>query len=215
MSTAQNKTHSSFQGKPNYWLCWEVLCNIILALFFLQFLIYHGSNFVEGLRLSTLLIVLKVSADVAFHLVRAPAKQVSTNLWDWFIGIAGAFTLLLFRPVSGADMWIGTGIQLCGMALQVAGMYSLNRSIGFVAANRGVKTTGMYRFVRHPLYFAYVVAFFGYMLNHFTAWNIGVYCLLVLGLYLRTRCEEGVLSQDEKYREYKSRVKYRMIPGIF
>lgn len=214
MSTAQTNAKPLFAGKPNYWILWEVCCNVALAFFFLQFVLWNGQDLLSAFRLSTLLILMKVSADTAFHLVRAPANKISTNLWDWVIGIAGAFTLLFYRSIEGTDMWVGTGIQLIGLGLQVAAMCSLNRSIGFVAANRGIKTKGMYQFVRHPLYFAYCVAFAGYLFNHFTVRNIIVYVLMVGCLYLRTRCEEGVLTQDEEYREYKSRVRYRMIPGL-
>jgi protein-S-isoprenylcysteine O-methyltransferase Ste14 len=214
MSAVQNCSTNSVARKPNYWLIWEITCNIFLAVFFLRFVLNNVSDLSVAFRLSSLLMLLKVSADTSFHLVRSPAKKISTNLWDWIIGIIGAFTILFFHSIKGADMLLGTGLQLVGMALQVAAMISLNRSIGFVAANRGVKTKGMYRFVRHPLYFAYVVAFLGYLINHFSAHNIVIYLLMVICLYLRTRSEEGVLTQDETYREYKSRVRWRMIPGI-
>ena len=216
MSTAQpqNDTQTWFQGKPNYWLAWELFCNVVLACFFLNFVLIHGNAMLTVFRLSSLLILMKVSADVFFHLVRKPAKQITHSWYDWAIGIAGAYTILFYEPVAGTDYWVGTAIQLVGLGLQVAGMLSLNRSIGFVAANRGIKTGGMYRFVRHPLYFAYTVSFAGFLMNQFTFRNLAVYILMVVCLYLRTRCEEGILRQDAEYRAYAGKVKYRMIPGL-
>jgi protein-S-isoprenylcysteine O-methyltransferase Ste14 len=220
MSTAETKTNSLFDGKtidgkPDYWLAWEFFCNIALAAFFLYFVAIHGSSLMNAFRISTILILIKVSADVFFHLVRKPAKQITRDYYAWFIGIAGAFTILFFQPVAGKDFFLGTFIQLIGLGLQVAGMFSLNRSIGFVAANRGIKTGGMYKFVRHPLYFAYTVSFLGFLMNQFSWWNLFAYVLMVFCLYLRTRCEEEVLRQDDEYQAYAETVKYRMVPGLF
>jgi protein-S-isoprenylcysteine O-methyltransferase Ste14 len=196
------------------WIKWELVCNLILASYFGYFAAIHGSAYFSTFRISTLLLLMKVSADVFFHLVRKPAKQITRDYWAWFIGIAGAYTILFFQPVAGSDSVTGTLIQLFGMTLQVAGMLSLNRSIGFVAANRGVKTGGMYKFVRHPLYFAYTISFLGYLINQFNVWNLVVYIAMVVCLYLRTRCEEDVLRQDPEYQTYAEKVKYRMIPGL-
>ena len=223
MSTAQSSNHSStwnpttwFQGNSDSWVKWEMCCNVLLASYFMYFVYLHGSSVVStGLRLSTILLLLKVGADVFFHLTRKPAEKISRKPYDWFIGIAGAYTILLFVPLVGTDSVFGVLIQLFGMALQVLGMFSLNQSIGFVAANRGIKTKGMYRFVRHPLYFAYTVSFFGFMINQFCIRNLCVYLLMVVVLYLRTHCEERILRQDAEYQEYAEKVKYRMIPGIF
>ncbi len=214
MSTTQTESHAGVHGKPNYWVAWEICCNVVLALYFFQFVLINGACLMTAFRISTLLLLLKVSSDTIFHLFRKPAKEISLNIYHWAIGIVGAFTNFFYRSVEGDDLWIGTGIQIVGIALQVFAMLSLNRSIGFVAANRGIKTNGMYRFVRHPLYFAYIVAFFGYLLNHFTLNNQIVFAFMVYCLYLRTHCEEEILSKDPEYCEYKSRVKYRIIPYV-
>lgn len=221
MSNAQPQTQNSIfnlfngtKGADN-WLKWEMACNLILATYFCYFAAVHGSAFFSSFRISTLLLLMKVSADIFFHLVRKPAKQITRDYWAWFIGIAGAYTILFFQPVAGNDMLIAILLQLFGMCLQFAGMLSLNRSIGFVAANRGIKTGGMYKLVRHPLYFAYIVSFLGYTINQFSVWNLAVYVIMIVCLYLRTRCEEAVLRQDPEYQAYAEKVKYRMIPGLF
>lgn len=221
MSSMQNSKISNwnpttwFQGNSDSWVAWERCCNFLLAGYFMYFVYLHGTFLSTGVRISTILLLLKVGADVFFHLTRKPAEKISRKPYDWFIGIAGAYVILLFVPLTGTDSVLGVLIQLFGMALQVLGMFSLNQSIGFVAANRGVKTGGMYRFVRHPLYFAYIVSFFGYMINQFCIRNLCVYLVMVFALYLRTRCEEGILRQDEEYQAYAEKVKYRMIPGLF
>lgn len=196
------------------WVNWERCVNFLLALYFLRFVCMGAADLTEAFRLSTFLMLLKVSADTAFHLIRKPAEQISTSLYDWSIGIFGAFTNFLYEGTQGSDHWWATSMQLLGMSLQVAGMLSLNRSIGFVAANRGVRTSGMYRFVRHPLYFSYCVSFMGFLLNHFTAHNLIVYLTMVSMLFLRILAEERLLGRSPEYQAYQKQVRYRLIPGL-
>lgn len=196
------------------WINWERCVNFLLALYFLRFACMGAADLTEAFRLSTFLMLLKVSADTAFHLVRKPAEQISTSLYDWSIGIFGAFTNFLYEGTAGSDLWWATTMQLFGMSLQVAGMLSLNRSIGFVAANRGVRTSGMYRFVRHPLYFSYCISFMGFLMNHFTAHNLVVYLTMVSMLFLRILAEERLLSRSPEYQAYQKQVRYRLIPGL-
>ena len=84
-----------------------------------------------------------------------------------------------------------------------------------VAANRGVKTTGLYALVRHPLYMSYFVAFFGYVLNHFSWMNLMVYAVAVGLWVLRLLAEEKFLMKSEDYRNYAQQVRWRMLPKVF
>ncbi len=196
------------------WVNWERCCNVLLAMLFFRFVLLNLQDLSIALRLSTILMLIKVSADTLFYLTRRPAQQISTSVYDWIIGIFGAYTNFFFISTTGSDVWWATSIQLVGLALQVGGILSLNRSIGYVAANRGIRTTGMYRFVRHPLYFAYCVSFLGYLLNHFTTHNLVIYAAMVTGLFLRILAEERLLSQDSEYRSYMNRVRCRLLPGL-
>lgn len=214
MSTSAANPSFQVDTDSRNWRIWELFCNFVLAAFFMQFVLANGSELLHAFRLSTLLLLMKVSTDTVFHLLRAPARQISLNVFDWAIGIAGSFTVFLYRGSAGQDLWIGTFVQIIGLSLAVAAMCSLNRSIGFVAANRGIKTNGMYRFVRHPLYFAYTMAFGGFLINHFTMNNAIVFVVMVYCFFLRTICEERVLSEDTAYQQYKQQVKYRLIPFL-
>ena len=195
---------------------WELTCNVVLAVLFLRFAVVHGQAAWETLRLSSFVLLAKVSIDVYFFLTRNLPKGVSLSAYDWVIGIAGTFAIVLFQPVAEAqDQWIGHGLQWAGMILQILGILSLNRSFGIVAANRGVKSTGMYRYIRHPLYFSYTVSFLGYLINHPSCWNGMIYAGAVCLWILRLLAEERFLMQDAEYRSYAERVRSRLIPGIF
>ena len=96
----QSKTFS-------WWLAWEICCNIILALFFAQFVFLNGRDLLDAFRLSSLLILMKVSADTFFHLFRRPARSVTHHPYDWIVGICGAYTVFFFRTVEGTDHLYG------------------------------------------------------------------------------------------------------------
>lgn len=195
---------------------WEIGCNVALSLLFLRFAAQQWEAAWETLRLSNILLFAKVSTDVLFYLIRRLPQRVSLSAYDWCIGILGTFTIVLFRPeAAGRDLSPGQGLQLAGIALQVAAMLSLNRSIGMVAANRGVQTRGLYRWVRHPLYLSYIIAFLGYVVNHPSVWNLGVYAAAVALWILRLLAEERFLMQDPQYQAYCRRVRFRLLPGLF
>jgi protein-S-isoprenylcysteine O-methyltransferase Ste14 len=197
-------------------VAFELAGNVLLSLFFLQFVIIHGRNFLAEYRLSTLLLVIKVATDVVFYLIRRVPKEVSVHPYDWAVGLMGTFMIAFFRPEAhGTDNLLAQGLQLIGAGLQIAAMLSLNTSIGITAANRGVKTGGMYRFVRHPLYFSYIVAYGGYLISHFTPQNAMVYSAAVLLWVLRLVAEERLLVRDPKYAAFRERVRWRLIPYVF
>lgn len=198
----------------NMWRVWEMLGNVLLAAFFLRFLLSAGSNLMECFRISTLILTLKLSLDVFFLLTRKAANEVSFVPYDWAIAIAGTYCSMFFQTVNGQDHLFGQVVQTVGFSLQLLSILSLNRSFGIVAANRGIKTSGMYKFVRHPLYFAYTISYFGFLLNQLTAYNCIIYTSMMAFLYLRIIAEERLLTQNKEYQEYCQQTRYRLIPFV-
>ena len=106
-------------------------------------------------------------------------------------------------------------LSACGLLMIVAGKVSLGRSFGVVPANRGVVCRGVYRVVRHPIYVGYVLTHGAFLLSHVDAWNV---CMLVTSdamLLVRAVYEERTLGRDPRYVSYCSRVRWRMVPGLF
>ena len=97
----------------------------------------------------------------------------------------------------------------------MAGLLSLNRSFGLVAAQRDIKTGGLYRVVRHPVYASYLISSSAYLLTNTSPMNGAVYVLAMLMLVARLLREERFLAADVRYRVYMRQVKYRLLPFIF
>jgi protein-S-isoprenylcysteine O-methyltransferase Ste14 len=152
----------------------------------------------------------------ALFLTRRQTLDVSRRWQAWLAAPVGSFAMLLARPAeSGFPRIPGQTIQLVGTAIALLSLTALGRSFGVVAANRGVKTAGLYRFVRHPAYAGYMLSYTGYVLENLSAVNA---CLLLLTLtaqVCRIREEERVLGADERYDVYRRRVRYRLIPHVY
>ena len=106
-------------------------------------------------------------------------------------------------------------IMLVGLYVQISAKVVLGRSFGIVAANRGVKVQGPYRVVRHPMYAGYTIIHVGFLLAFPSVLNLALYSSELAIQIARLFREERVLRQDETYREYSARVRYRLIPKIF
>ena len=91
----------------------------------------------------------------------------------------------------------------------------LQRGFGIVAANRGVKTRGPYRLVRHPAYLGYLVSYLGYVAENPSVANFALLCLSTGFQLVRIREEEQLLRSDLSYESYRSSVRHKLIPLVY
>jgi len=125
---------------------------------------------------------------------------------------------LLIKPVAAAPVLpeaICLLVIVGGIFTQIAAKFALGRSFGIIAANRGVKITGPYRIVRHPMYAGYTVTHIGLLLAMPSLLNAALYTLAFAFQVIRTLREEAVLMQAQDYRDFAARVHYRLLPGVF
>ena len=175
----------------------------------------HAMAFGETADISYLLVCLSETIAAVLFLFRTTPVSISTDPFDWFFGIAGALLPLLFAPASWGVLPAAKIAIVLGLVMQIAGLLSLNRSFAIVAARREIKTCGMYRYVRHPLYASYLVMFSGYVLTNTTPMNLMIYLITVGFLFVRIDREEKQLVFDQAYSAYQQRVTYRLIPFVF
>lgn len=97
----------------------------------------------------------------------------------------------------------------------MAAKLTLLRSFSLVAANRAVKSNGLNAFVRQPTYAGHMLTHIGYLLASPSLWNFGVCVAVWAFLIARIVAEEDILDTDPEYREYTSRVRHRIVPGVF
>lgn len=85
-----------------------------------------------------------------------------------------------------------------------------------VQKNQKVVDTGLYGIVRHPMYFSTVILFLSIPVVLGSWIGFVIFCIYPLLLVKRIRNEEAVLEAGlAGYREYKKKVRYRMIPFVW
>ena len=188
---------------------------IFMAMLWGWFAYRHVAAFQATGESTYLILCVSETLSAAFFMFRSTPTTVSVDPLDWFFAIAGTFTSLLFSPADWGLLPSARQLITLGTVLQIFGLISLNRSYALVAAKREVKTSGMYRFVRHPLYASYLLTFTGYLLANTTPVNFIIYAMTMGLLYVRLTREERHLILDPKYAEYTRQVRFRVIPMIF
>ena len=85
-----------------------------------------------------------------------------------------------------------------------------------VQEGQKVISTGLYGVVRHPMYLATLLMFLPVPLVLESLWGLIPFALYIPVIVVRIINEEKVLTQGlEGYKEYKKKVKYRLIPFIW
>lgn len=163
-----------------------------------------------------LMLLLSEGTVLAFVLIRRPTAAITRRPVEWAVGFGGTLaSLLVVADVAPFLPKLGFSLILAGWIVHLAAKLTLRRSFGIVAANRGVKTSGIYALVRHPMYLGYLVSHVGFLLSAPSLWNLGVYAVAWTCLAARMKAEEGVMMAEPSYRAYMARVRYRLIPLIW
>lgn len=169
-------------------------------------------------QLNLMLLFMGEVMPVIFVLLRPPSATLSQKPMDWVLAMMGTGAGLLAMPAEVLPLAPATvcmAIIITGLSLQVGAKMTLGFSYGMVAANRGVKVLGPYRFVRHPIYAGYTISHVGGLLAMPSLTNAWLYAAALALQISRIFCEERVLREDAGYRAYAARVRYRLVPGIF
>lgn len=167
-------------------------------------------------RLSHGLLMFQCTLIAFFFIFRNPARETSWKIRDVVFAITGTFATFFLIPVNqGHPHSLGVYLQILGTVMAIASFLSLKRSVGFLPANRGIRQSGMYRWVRHPVYLSYQLFHAGYVVNQLSLHNVVIAVVSLLGEVLRIYAEERLLMNDPDYRIYASKVRWRLIPYLF
>lgn len=197
---------------------WPLLSTVVPVSMFALFVLVHVSYWYSSGRITGIGFAIQEAILVGLFLIRRQPLESRNTITAWSAAVLGTWGPLMLRPEGTSFLGLDTfylTLQFLGAALAAIGALYLGRSFGIVAANRGVKTGGAYRLVRHPIYASYIIGFAGYLLSAFSLWNVLVLAVTITFQVRRIFAEESVLIRDPAYQEYASRVRYRLIPGVF
>ncbi|MBO5655454.1 MAG: isoprenylcysteine carboxylmethyltransferase family protein [Rikenellaceae bacterium] len=115
-------------------------------------------------------------------------------------------------------VWVAVAVYMGSYLLYVEVLREntyLSRTIE-IQANQKVIDTGLYGIVRHPMYTATTLLFLAMPLVLGSPLSLAIMLLYLPLIAKRIRGEETLLEENlEGYKEYKQRVRYRMIPYIW
>lgn len=164
------------------------------------------------------LYVLYQTMVVLFLLFRRSAQHISPRPSDHVVATVSTILPLLALPPTQDNILplpLLLLIFAAGTVLHLGAKLTLRRSFGILPANRGIKTGGVYRIVRHPMYLGYLLVELSLVLAGPLAWNIAILLAGCLLFGLRIFAEERLLGQSPDYRELCRTTRYRLIPGVY
>jgi protein-S-isoprenylcysteine O-methyltransferase Ste14 len=192
-------------------------CNLAGAAFVLYLLRPNLRFFLDThVPMALVFVLQQVWVGVIFLIRRSP-RSATHNPFEWAIAYGGWFFGLLVRPGAPGLPFasiFGLAMQCMELALWTWAFAYLSRSYGIVAADRGLTTRGPYRFVRHPLYLAYMIGGVGYLAQSLSPWNIMIVAATASFQVARILREEHHLH-GAPYDHYRREVPWRLLPGIW
>ena len=148
---------------------------------------------------------------------RFAPRSATVNLRT--LAASGAMLILpcFMRPIdrsTGALATVGLIFELFGVLLTQVSRVYMGRSFGILPANRGIVSKGPFRWVRHPIYFGWLVLSIGYAMSYANPRNMVLIVVTLPFMVWRIDQEETHLSADTAYRGYLDHVRYRLLPGV-
>ena len=153
------------------------------------------------------------------------------SVYVWFSSALFMAVCYLWQPVSGALWhivapwsWLAVASQLAGVAITVISsrqlgvlvLAGIHQALGRPSSSPGqVVRRGMYGFVRHPLYFGWVLMV--WPAPEMTGTRLVFALVSTLYLAVAIPFEERSLRREfgDDYEAYTRHVRWRMLPGLY
>lgn len=177
----------------------------------------HESNFViqRAPQLLSLLNVVFIVFAFLFYIEIIPG--LGTNLQYLFVLETGKLTDLM-----AIISWLGVLTLLSGMIFMVGGWYCLGEYFSTdseVLEGQGVRKTGFYKYVMHPIYSGIIQCLVGASLTTLSPFCLLFALFIVAPLWLkRAKYEEKILADylGPDYRSYGEELRWRrLVPVVF
>jgi protein-S-isoprenylcysteine O-methyltransferase Ste14 len=199
----------------------HLLVNVYLFLNILGFSCRQGYAIYRTERLDFVEIsfILQNLVMAAFVLIRSDHRVIDGSIRNQAVAVIAFFSGIAFMGQTPTGnpllVHISQGIILAANILGMVTLFNLGKSFGILIAYRNVKTGGLYRFVRHPMYATDILLRIGFIVSHCNPFTVALF-MLSTGCYVwRAILEERFLALQPEYLAYMRKVRYRFIPCIF
>lgn len=195
-------------GTFAYWNAWLFIALLFIPMFCLGIVLFIKAPVLLEKRLKSKekettqkeVILLSLFVFVGGFVIAALDYRFQWSvLPNWLVGIASVVLLIsygLYAEVMRENAYLSRTVE--------------------IQENQKVVDTGLYGIVRHPMYFATTLLFLSFPVVLGSGISFLIFCLFPCLLVKRIKNEEKVLEEGlEGYKEYKQKVKYRMIPFVW
>ena len=188
----------------------------IVVLFSLM-AVRFGADFLATGRVTGLFLLLSETLVVVLTVMRRSAATVDRSVRARVLTAVSTLGPPLLAPAAIAMVpeSVTIAMSCAGLSVVIAGKVTLGRSFALLPANRGIVSSGVYGIVRHPIYLGYLITHLAFLMANLTVWNVVALLAADTALLARAVCEEQTLARDPKYRDYQTRVRWRVAPGLF
>jgi len=152
--------------------------------------------------------------------IRKPPVGRMRGMEPRISALTGTFLIMAIALFPRRELSLPLGIAstlliLTGEGFAIVILMQLRSSFSIMPEARELITSGLYRFVRHPLYLAEEVAAVGSVMQFLSAWTVMLFVLHIAFQLRRIWNEEAVLSQVfPEYSMYKVKTS-QILPGIY
>lgn len=153
-----------------------------------------------------------------FILIRKAHVSVDGRPFRQAVAVVAFFSGMAFVPARTDNAMLlaaGHVVITAAMVLSTVTLFNLGRSFGILIAFREVKTGGLYRVIRHPMYATDILWRVGIVLTWPSLVNVLVFLCSSAAYVYRALLEEEFLRQQGAYLAYMKQVRYRFVPGVF
>lgn len=142
--------------------------------------------------------------------MKIPQKDILFVLIQFIIFIVYTFDFEQMRIVVPEILfWFGVAIFVIGAIITVVAVLQLNINLSAFPsplADSKLIESGVYKFIRHPIYTGLILAFFGYTIISDSGYKLLITLGLFMWFYFKTRYEEKLLIEKfPNYIDYKKR----------
>lgn len=142
--------------------------------------------------------------------MKIPPKDILFVLIQFSIFIVYTLDFESMRIIiPEALFWFGVVIFILGAILIVIAVLQLNINLSAFPsplADSKLIETGVFKFIRHPIYSGLILAFFGYAIVDDSGYKLLISVGLLLWFYFKSLYEEKLLIEKfPEYLEYKKR----------
>ena len=202
---------------------WSLLLAVVTVSGLVTY-VHHANHISNGvlainiaMRVATIaFLIVLASATIARARPIGKARGIEPRI-SALLGTMLPTAIVLFPryELSATAEVISTVLILLGNALSVFVLSQLGRAFSVMAEARQLVASGIYRYLRHPLYLAEEIAVLGIYMQFWSLWT--TLLLIVHGAFQvrRMNNEEKFLSEAfADYLRYRKRTK-RLIPGVY